>query len=82
MSTEADVREFVLDELKFTGSPDELTTDFPLLASGVLTSLGIMNLVAFLEARYAIEIDEEDLLPEHFATIRSVAALVASKQSA
>lgn len=50
-----------------------------LLESGVLDSLAVMKLAAFLEEQYRITIGEDDLMPDYFDTLDAVAALVASK---
>ncbi len=81
MTTRDAVRSFILSELKFSGHPDELVDDYPLLETEVVDSLGIMRLVTFLESHLDIEIDDEDLVPDHFASITAIADLVASKQS-
>lgn len=73
------IREMIVRDLRFAGSPDELTDDYCLLDNAVIDSMGIFRLVGLLEERYGIEIDEEDMLPENFETIEAVAALVAVK---
>jgi acyl carrier protein len=75
------VRGFVVQELQFEGSPTELTEDYPLLEKGVLDSVGILQLVSFLENEYGVEIADEELVPEHFGTLGGVARLVESKRA-
>ena len=82
MTTKDHVRQFVVDELEFTGEPDELTDDYELLEEGVLDSLGIMALVEYLEAAFDIVIDEDDIVAERFETIASIAALADAKLTA
>ena len=79
MTTKDHVRQFVVDELEFTGEPDELTDDYELLEEGVLDSLGIMALVEYLEAAFDIVIDEDDIVAERFETIATIAALADAK---
>ena len=79
MTTKDHVRQFVVEELEFTGEPDELTDEFELLEEGVLDSLGIMALVEYLEAAFDIVIDEDDIVAERFETIASIAALADAK---
>jgi len=50
------------------------------LLDGVLDSTDILRLVVFVEERYGIEIGDDDLVPENFETIASVAALVRAKR--
>ncbi|PPD43349.1 MAG: hypothetical protein CTY15_09960 [Methylocystis sp.] len=53
-----------------------------LLASGLLDSLGILHLVAFLAEELGVEIGDEDFSEENFATVGALLALVARKRSA
>lgn len=53
-------------------------TDAPLDQTGI-DSVGMIELVYALETRFAIEIGDDEVAPENFSTIGSVAALVASK---
>jgi acyl carrier protein len=78
---EQKVRQFIVDELRFDGSPSDLEDDLPLIEQQVLDSLGIFQLVGFLEGEFSIEILDEELVPEHFGTIRGIARLVESKRS-
>ena len=80
MSTQDRVRTFIIDELRFRGSAKELKNDLPLLEKEILDSMGIFQVVAFLESEFGIEIDDEDLVPDNFGTIDGIARLVESKQ--
>lgn len=79
METTERVRDFIVDGLRWDGSPEQLTDDYPLIAGGVIDSLGLFRIVEFLEATYGVEIADEELLPESFETLRSIAKLVESK---
>ena len=54
--------------------------DESLLDSGIVDSLGILDMVAFLEETHGIEIGDDDLNPENFDSILSIAEFVASRQ--
>ena len=53
----------------------ELYDDTPLL-SGIMDSLALMQLVAFLEEEFDVEIDDADMTADHFRTIADIEALV------
>ena len=61
-----------------TGSR-EIPEDEPLIENGVLTSLQTVELVMFMEDRFGIMVEDEELNEENFASIRAIAELVASK---
>ncbi len=54
--------------------------DDVLLESGIIDSLGVMEIVHYLVDRFEIEIDEDDLVPENFRTVRSISELVNIKR--
>jgi acyl carrier protein len=61
-----------------TGSR-EVPDDYPLIENGVLTSLQTVELVMFMEDRFGILVEDEELNEENFGSIRAIAGLVASK---
>lgn len=73
------VRTYIVNELRVRVSETELRDDFPLLDKEVLDSMGIFQVVAFLEDEYGIEVDDTDLVPENFETIDSIARLVETR---
>ncbi len=55
--------------------------DDVLLESGIIDSLGVMEIVHYLVDRFEIEIDEDDLVPENFRTVRSISVFVQLKRN-
>lgn len=81
----AAVREAVRDILSTVGARPDLTrvsdTD-SLLASGVVDSMAMVDLVAALEARFGIRVEDTELTPEHFDTVAAIVSLVSAKAGA
>ena len=57
----------------------QLTNDASLLETGIVDSIGILEIVTFLEQEFAVRIEDEDLVPENFGTIASISSFVARK---
>lgn len=74
------LRNFIISELSWNGSAQKLTDDYPLIEGGVIDSLGIFQLVSFVESDFGMEVDDEELVPENFGTIGAIARLVETKQ--
>ena len=70
------VTEFITSEILQLGSPESLTPERLLLDEGILDSLGLQQLVTFLEAEFSIKIDDDYLMPENFASVRAIASIV------
>ena len=52
-----------------------------LLEGNDIDSLGLLDLVAYLEETFDITFDDEELTPENFDSVRQLAELVAAKQA-
>jgi len=53
--------------------------DAHLLETGIIDSLGILEIVSFVEQEFKISISDEDLVPENFRSIASLATFIVSK---
>lgn len=71
------VREYLSTEVILDDTID-LTDDTPLLA-GVLDSLGLMDLVSFLEDEFEIALEPSDIEPAHFRSVGDIARLVVDR---
>ena len=74
MNVEASVREFLTTQLHKNGR--ELGAEESLLESGTIDSMGVLQLVAFLEQTYSVKVEDDDLVPENFDTIAAITAFV------
>jgi acyl carrier protein len=80
VSTEGKIKELIEKNLTWSGSWSDVDEDYPLLAKGVIDSLGMLKLVSVIEEEYDVEIDDDDIVPDNWRTIRDIAALVESKR--
>jgi len=53
-----------------------ITDTSDLLESGVIDSLGVLDLVNFLQQEFSVLVDDEDLTPDNFKSIESMAVFV------
>ncbi len=80
MSVAESVERFVVEEIAVGRGIESVAHDEDLLASDILDSLGIMELVAFLEEKYGIRVSDDDLTPENFQTVDSIVGFVDRKK--
>ena len=74
--TEATVRQFLIEDVFYDKDLKDLGPDDSLLAKGLLDSLSILKTVTFCEEQFGIAIPDEDVLPDHFESVRAIAKLV------
>ena len=74
------VRDFVLKQFPLARK-NGLKSDERWLESGLIDSLGILDLVHFLEEELKVQVTDEELLPDNFQSLQAVADFVRNKQS-
>jgi len=62
--------------------PEDIPDDFDLLTKGVIDSLGILELIANVEAHFEITVDFEDLTPENLTIVGPFCRYVVQKSAA
>ena len=67
------VRQFLADNFILDDGGAGLAADESLTESGVLDSMGVLELITFIEERFGFSVPDEDTLPEN---LDSVARLV------
>ena len=79
---EFEIQCFIAAHLSPVDDPRAISAEVSLTRTGVLDSLGVLELIAFLEARYGIEISDAETTLENLDTVRSVAGFVQAKLAA
>ena len=75
-----ELRDFIVENFLF-GEPSELAEEDSLLSKGIMDSTGVLELIAFLEERYGISVDDEDTVPENLDSIANLCRFVSGKQA-
>ena len=70
------LRQFVRENFLYMRPDSEFGDDQPLLATGVIDSLGVMELVVFIEEHWHVEVRPGDVTTANFGCITSMAGYV------
>ena len=73
------VRRFISESFLFREDLDSIADDASLLEAGVIDSTGVLELVAFLETHFGIEVADDEMLPENLDSIKAIAGYVQRK---
>lgn len=73
------VRSFVVETFLLGGDESALGNDDSFLETGLIDSTGVLELIAFLEERFAIHVADEEMIPENLDSIARVAHFVHGK---
>ncbi len=72
------IRDFIYKQFPLA-EQKSISDEEALLDSGVVDSLGILEIVNFLEEEFKVAITDEELLPENFSSIQTLAIFVEQK---
>lgn len=78
-SIQSDVRDFVADNFLFGEDPESLNNNDSFLETGIIDSTGVLELVAFIEDKYSVEVDDDELVPENLDSIDRLITFIESK---
>jgi acyl carrier protein len=74
------LRDFIKREI-LHGRQVPLEEDQDLLNAGIIDSLGILRMVAFMEEQFGVKVPDEDVVFENFQNIRVMARYVAQQKA-
>lgn len=74
--TESAIRDFLVQDVFYDRDLRDLGAADSLLERGLLDSLAILKTVTFVEEQFGITIPDDQVLPEHFESVKAIADLV------
>ncbi len=80
-TTLSQVRTFIEENFLFREDASGLSDEDSLLENGIMDSTGILELVAFLENTFAIQMSDAEIVPENLDSIAAIAAYLERKRA-
>jgi acyl carrier protein len=81
-SVRAAVADYIRENFLYARPEYPLGDDDRLLDEGIVDSMGAVELVAFLEDRFGIDIPDDEITEDNFGTIAAIAGFVTRKHLA
>jgi len=78
MQLEQKLHEFIIKNLYYA-EDNPITEDDSFLETGVVDSMGVMELVAFVQSEFGLEVTQQEMVVENFDSIRKLANFVRRK---
>jgi acyl carrier protein len=72
---------FLVENFMYMRRNSELRDDDSLLRTGVITSLGVMELVDWVESTFGLRVEPSEITEQNFDSPRSIARFVVSKST-
>jgi acyl carrier protein len=74
---EQEIRAFVTQNF-LMGSSEALNDDAPLLGN-VIDSTGVIELIVFVQERFVISVEDEEVMTDNFGSVKNVVAFIEKK---
>jgi acyl carrier protein len=78
---ESALTDFIKQEL-LHGRPAPISQDQDLLSAGIIDSLGILRMVAFIENQFGVRVPDEDVVFENFQNVSAMVRYIVQQKEA
>ena len=78
-AAETTIRRYIVNEIMFKKDESAIGFEDSLLEHGVLDSMAMVELIAFLEGEFGVKVARTDMVPENFETIQAIAQFVRNR---
>jgi acyl carrier protein len=75
------VKRFVMENF-FVSDPSEIGDDTSLIATGMVDSTGMLEVITFLESEFGVRVRDQEMVPGNLETIGRISAFVERKRAA
>lgn len=75
------IRDFITENFLYARPDFDLQDSDPLLGKGIVDSMGVMEVVVFLEEQFGLEVDDADITEENLGSVEAIATYVTERTS-
>lgn len=80
MDMKDQIRSFIAENFLFSNNGFDLDDDESFLEAGVVDSLGVLELVTFVEEKFDVPVSDDEIVPANFDSVNNLAAYIESKR--
>lgn len=77
----AAIRDYIINVFLFGEEGETIQDDDSLIGRGIIDSSGVLELVAFIEEKYGIQVEDDELVADNFDSIHRLCGFIQRKQS-
>jgi acyl carrier protein len=79
MEIEHRIRDYVARNLLFSDNGFGYDDDASFLQEGIVDSVGVLELVLFVEETFGVEVNDQEIIPDNFDSVDKLANYIRSK---
>ena len=76
------LRTYLAQNILFSGDTYPYPDEASFLDEGIVDSMNVLEIVGFVEKRFGIKVNDQEIVPDNFDSVSKLAAFVAKKQPA
>lgn len=81
MEIQTQIREYVAKNLLFSDNGFRYSDDASFLEEGIVDSMGVLELVLFIEEMFGVTVEDAELTPDNFDSVNKLANYVQRRLS-
>ena len=81
MEIKPQIRSYIAQNILFSDNGFKYDDDASFLEEGIVDSLGIMELVLFIEETFSLSVSDRDLTPDNFDSVNKMANYIQNRLS-
>jgi acyl carrier protein len=78
-NVEPQIRKFIAENLLYSTDGFAYADEASLLREGIIDSLGVVELVEYVQKQFGIKVDQQEVVPENFDSVTRLSAYVRNK---
>ena len=82
MTIEDNIKDYIAHNLLFSDNGFPYNDQASFLEEGIVDSVGVMELVTFVEDTFRVKVSDFDITPDNFDSVSRMAAYIRSKTGA
>ena len=73
------IRGYMLENFLFSDDPADLDDEASFQATRIIDSMGMMELISFLEKEFSLKVEDSEMTPENLDSVNRLAAYIERK---
>ncbi len=78
-TVELKVSSYIAENILFSRNGYPYPSEASFLENGIVDSMNVLELVTFVEGEYKIKVDDSEIVPDNFDSVRNLARYINSK---
>jgi acyl carrier protein len=72
MNVRQEIKQFIAENFLFTGDINKINDDASFMDEGIIDSMGIMELIVFIEETYKINVKDDEIEPDNLDSVNNL----------